>query len=259
MVTSRNYFISVLRRTPRNHKSISAFTLIELLVVVSIIALLIALLLPAITRAQETARTAMCQSYLKQGMMGLQAYTEDWELWMPYKTHVDWSWHRGAWAYVLSPYNGFEGTYTLTKEEGLSYTGVAYSQDYLRCPSARKACDGSSEPCDQFTTGAHYAWSTVPLPWYLGMSNRFDKIPDYFVFGDSHQSGWPSPKAYAGAYEVTWGPWVSSPRDYWRHIDTYNFVYRDGHVINVARTWFLDNFGRLPNEEYGLLTYSPSW
>ena len=89
------------------------------------------------------------------------------------------------------------------------------------------------------------------------MSNRFDKIPDYFVFGDSHQSGWPSPKYYP--YEVTWGPWVSSPRDYWRHIDTYNFVYRDGHVINVARTWFLDNFGRLPNEEYGLLTYSPSW
>ena len=85
MVTSRNYFNRVLRRTPRNHKSISAFTLIELLVVVSIIALLIALLLPAITRAQETARTAMCQSYLKQGMMGLQAYTEDWELWMPYK------------------------------------------------------------------------------------------------------------------------------------------------------------------------------
>jgi prepilin-type N-terminal cleavage/methylation domain-containing protein/prepilin-type processing-associated H-X9-DG protein len=54
-----------------------AFTLIELLVVVSIIALLIAILLPSLTAAREQARIATCLSNLKSMGLGIQLYSNE--------------------------------------------------------------------------------------------------------------------------------------------------------------------------------------
>jgi prepilin-type N-terminal cleavage/methylation domain-containing protein/prepilin-type processing-associated H-X9-DG protein len=59
---------------PRNHR---AFTLVELLVVIGIIAVLIAILMPALRRARQAALQAECLSNLRQCALGFQMYAGD--------------------------------------------------------------------------------------------------------------------------------------------------------------------------------------
>ena len=65
----------MLSRNILNHDS--GFTLVEMLVVLTIVTLLIAMLLPAVKKAQEAARIVHCASNLRQISIGLHSYTHE--------------------------------------------------------------------------------------------------------------------------------------------------------------------------------------
>ena len=89
------------------------FTLIELLVVVAIIGVLIALLLPAVQMARESARRATCTNNLKQIGLALTNYAE------VHRTYpFGWNNHGTGWTAMILPFIDQEPLYMASKDQG---------------------------------------------------------------------------------------------------------------------------------------------
>jgi prepilin-type N-terminal cleavage/methylation domain-containing protein len=68
---------------PTRRGSRTGFTLVELLVVIGIIAVLIAVLLPMLKKAQAAAQRVSCMSNIRQLTTGYRLYTDDSKGWLP--------------------------------------------------------------------------------------------------------------------------------------------------------------------------------
>ena len=98
----------LLKRFPASR----GFTLIELLVVIAIIAILAAMLLPALSKAKESAKRAQCIGNLKQILLTTHLYVGDFNDRLPYTSWSSGTFNRPNWCYmrVASATNEFDVT-----------------------------------------------------------------------------------------------------------------------------------------------------
>lgn len=226
-------------------KKMSKFTLIELLVVIAIIAILASMLLPALSKARETAKAASCVNQLKQIGTALNLYANDSGDYMP---PFNAPWHSKLDKPYLSE--------PVAKWNGVGMVRTPKSSFWCRAtrlPAGVNAITnsyGSWQASDAATYNMVPPWLAAPntpvLTKDCTKTNRWKKTSSLTLLFDGLISpaalgpvlGGPDSMPVSGNYTSKIDP---------RHNKSANVLFADFHVNGLKWTQLVtNNSGRFP-------------
>ena len=199
------------------------FTLIELLVVIAIIAILAAILFPVFARAREKARQTNCLSNVKQQVLGMMMYVQDYdEMMMSIYYDLDGSTDLTVgdttWIDVVIPYVKNSQIFKCPSKKTWTY-GYAVNYGYW------SSIDGYTPPMGQALAEIEEPSGTVLLMdnnsssqmWYsweaVGDTPAYTTLPDRHNDGlnvgycDGHAK-WGKRSDIGGAAATVWKNWT---------------------------------------------------
>ena len=210
------------------HADRHRFTLIELLVVIAIIAILAAMLLPALNSARSRARSIECLNNLKGIGTALSQYTADYSGCGPRQEGNILSSGEGKWEDVLLPYVSKS---TAVKDMA-SFEKRATGQwrpviPIFRCPVRAGEWYDPYHRIRNYAINGFMGGRDASLPWH----RKWDRVKyttTCFLVLDAEND-----VNRGGAISDRPAPTANTAYVAYRHINLANFLFLDGHSASM--------------------------
>ena len=201
-----------------NKRHAPYFTLIELLVVIAIIAILAAMLLPALSKAKAAGRRAVCLGNLRQWGTAMCLYADDWEGYVPCDDATGYTPARvGLPSYLGATNSSDFYSHDVTQCPDNNYAGANYVTFAGQKDTPHRGFDASiSETAytsdnedDNGFSGSSDFWHASHLPAIIRTDTTQDpRLPSYrhgiglnIAYHDGHA-------AWMTTYAFTWAMWT---------------------------------------------------
>ncbi len=227
----------------KDHRVVSPFTLIELLVVVAIIAILASMLLPALGKARERARSVSCTNNLKQQSTAFAFYGDENDdvvpgpHWSPDGVYARW---HAIPAYFTQKATRYSTAAALAVSNSSRPYGV------LRCPSDGTVWNGYR----YFNYGYNGVYTAETAGSAVGMDKRrlssVSRSSDVMIVGDGISNVYGGDGSSFRINNIN--PGIYTPAlvlQLIRHPgNTANFAFVDGHVDARSSTFLIGELAK---------------
>lgn len=247
-------------RMRENSQPKCGFTLVELLVVIAIIALLMGILLPALGRARELARRAVCMANVRRLSISIKLYIDNYDDRFPpdrlrnpaaFITVGPYKRYRPRWIWFLNEGMGFVINPYEYATEGEFNSALEMDNDYYMCPSLKNhkyvrdirngaygynfQYLGNTRPNPSATDHANYpVWTSEirsPAQTVAFCDSRGCNIPhgEHAYLVDPPKMAVSKDARHFSPKSPSLGPLKYSPADA-RHVGKVNVAFLDGHA-----------------------------